>query len=392
MLPLDIIYATVGMAFETGSILGGSSLGSSLKSLPLDTSLSASPAAQCINSLRYMETIVQYVHCIEGAYVYGGYVRDYIVNLEVPRDLDVSVPSAGDLETLLRMISCSCKVTQSDELAPYVWPSGDHRGRTTVRVSPYPESPLFRPFLTDITVKALDSPVNDFTCNILAYSRVGLTVLNIPRCFRFEPSPVNTVLKHVRGKTFMLAEQPQILTKPEANRYSSRLCRRAISMIDRGWTMLADRTNFVMCSAKKLAMFSEPDAVFQNATFKDVDQCTVCLKTYEACDVVVLTRCNHHFHGACIAQWLDTGRSEVGCPVCRNSNFLLNIVQNTHTRFGDDRADAPLGEEEGDEEEEEEGDEDEEDDEDDEDYEEEYEEDEEEDDGGQEAVTVTFAF
>ncbi|KAJ7944945.1 E3 ubiquitin-protein ligase [Quillaja saponaria] len=46
---------------------------------------------------------------------------------------------------------------------------------------------------------------------------------------------------------------------------------------------------------------------------EDEDVCPICLEEYDAENPKITTKCEHHFHLACILEWME--RSEM-CPVC----------------------------------------------------------------------------
>ncbi|GMJ06259.1 hypothetical protein like AT5G41350 [Hibiscus trionum] len=49
------------------------------------------------------------------------------------------------------------------------------------------------------------------------------------------------------------------------------------------------------------------------STKEEEDCCPTCLEEYDAENPKIITKCEHHFHLACILEWLE--RSET-CPVC----------------------------------------------------------------------------
>jgi len=52
--------------------------------------------------------------------------------------------------------------------------------------------------------------------------------------------------------------------------------------------------------------------------------CSICLDQFEPDSEVRLTPCNHIFHDACLAHWVDTSHKvendeiSVSCPYCMN--------------------------------------------------------------------------
>jgi hypothetical protein len=130
---------------------------------------------ECVNRLACMEKVVQLAHCIEGGYVFGGYVRDYVINQQMPKDVDISVPSLPDAESFIRTVACTFDVAGHEDKNHYIWQCGQKMKRITVTVGPRIDSCKFQPFVLDVTVRAtsVDPWFTDFTCNILAFSRTG---------------------------------------------------------------------------------------------------------------------------------------------------------------------------------------------------------------------------
>ncbi|KAE9596535.1 hypothetical protein Lal_00007959 [Lupinus albus] len=54
---------------------------------------------------------------------------------------------------------------------------------------------------------------------------------------------------------------------------------------------------------------------------EEEDTCPICLEEYDAENPKLLTKCDHHFHLACILEWME--RSET-CPVC-DQDMVLDL-------------------------------------------------------------------
>ncbi|KAK7253048.1 hypothetical protein RIF29_37446 [Crotalaria pallida] len=52
---------------------------------------------------------------------------------------------------------------------------------------------------------------------------------------------------------------------------------------------------------------------------EEEDTCPICLEEYDAENPKLITKCDHHFHLACILEWME--RSET-CPVCDQDMVL----------------------------------------------------------------------
>ncbi|XP_039022812.1 probable E3 ubiquitin-protein ligase RHB1A isoform X2 [Hibiscus syriacus] len=70
------------------------------------------------------------------------------------------------------------------------------------------------------------------------------------------------------------------------------------------------KTSIKSEDAKELE-FSKPAEPIVST--KEDDCCPICLEEYEAENPKIITKCEHHFHLACILEWME--RSET-CPVC----------------------------------------------------------------------------
>ncbi|CAA2957661.1 probable E3 ubiquitin- ligase RHB1A [Olea europaea subsp. europaea] len=53
------------------------------------------------------------------------------------------------------------------------------------------------------------------------------------------------------------------------------------------------------------------------------DVCPTCLEEYDSENPKIITKCDHHFHLACILEWME--RSDT-CPVCDQVCYELNLL------------------------------------------------------------------
>ncbi|KDP25410.1 hypothetical protein JCGZ_20566 [Jatropha curcas] len=75
----------------------------------------------------------------------------------------------------------------------------------------------------------------------------------------------------------------------------------------------AQNNNIEFDSAKELDVeLSKSVEPIVSAT-EEEDVCPICLEEYDAENPKITTKCEHHFHLACILEWME--RSET-CPVC----------------------------------------------------------------------------
>lgn len=56
-----------------------------------------------------------------------------------------------------------------------------------------------------------------------------------------------------------------------------------------------------------------PQVRFESA---EMQTCAICLEAYQPGEVLTALRCNHYFHVACLARWLQ---SSTQCPLCRTT-------------------------------------------------------------------------
>ncbi|XVE57919.1 hypothetical protein DITRI_Ditri04bG0128300 [Diplodiscus trichospermus] len=66
-------------------------------------------------------------------------------------------------------------------------------------------------------------------------------------------------------------------------------------------------------SPKGLEELSKPVELIVYTKEEEEDVCPTCLEEYDAENPKIITKCEHHFHLACILEWME--RSDT-CPVC----------------------------------------------------------------------------
>lgn len=306
--------------------------------------------------------------------------------MEPPKDLDIAMPNLKDAEAFIRIISCSYAVVDTKKRSIYTCADTKLSGMT-LRISPYPCQAHFDTFTMDVAISPMShSCLTDFTCNLLSFSRNGLNLTYVPDVYRFEPSPIHAVSGCIKSRTFSIVGVPEVLLRKEAILAAERLCRRAASMVQRGWTMTPDARNSFLVARHMDYVRGTANPPCKPPSEVKHNSCGVCLDGYKEDDVVVLCRCSHVFHASCIGTWLAQGRSVCSCPACRDTDFMLKTAADRCvSQGGTGRRDVQTetgGREEGedDDEDDEDVDGEEEDEDDDEDYEEEDEEEEEEDD------------
>lgn len=66
----------------------------------------------------------------------------------------------------------------------------------------------------------------------------------------------------------------------------------------------------------------EPSKLSEPFPTIEEEDCPICLEEYDAENPRILTKCDHHFHLACILEWME--RSDT-CPVCDQETVFNNM-------------------------------------------------------------------
>lgn len=319
----------------------------------------APTTAEDVYRVSIMVDVVRRAHCVDGASVYGGYVRDLVLRNVIPRDIDVSMPAMKDAETFIRNLACAYTISRTEPAAAEAYAHAGGFSNLNVVVGPREGCIPFVPVTLDVSVGPRGHDI-DFTCNLLVISRKDIGLARVPESLRFSPSPLNAVFDDVRATRFSIVGVPAVLTKRRALLVAAKMCRRAASMVSRGWTMVPDGVNFCVSHWDSPRLYA-PGGVFPGVTVSRTDMCSICHDQFEGGAPVVVTRCHHTFHCNCINDWLSTGRSICTCPVCRDEMFMIRTRPRAdRTDGGGDapRDDGGEGDSEGDDDEYSENDED----------------------------------
>ncbi|KAL5547059.1 hypothetical protein UlMin_006746 [Ulmus minor] len=73
------------------------------------------------------------------------------------------------------------------------------------------------------------------------------------------------------------------------------------------------QASFEVDAIKELEVELSKSADFVGLTTEEEDACPIYLEEYDVENPKLMTKCEHHFHLACILEWME--RSET-CPVC----------------------------------------------------------------------------
>ncbi|GAQ89724.1 mRNA-capping enzyme [Klebsormidium nitens] len=264
-----------------------------------------------------MNKVVDVVHCFKDAYIYGGYVRDYVMNGETPRDLDIVMPCRDKAVTFKRFLSTEFSLEQLAGKENYDFMGKGvsyEKHRVTLKKG---ESTMS--FEIDITIKKreeLVSIAHDFTCNMLYFWRSGIELLHQPVSIDGLCSPFLHVRRQLANREFSLVSDsfPQALTDADKYKYVKKLIGRAEAMVRRGWTFVRLPGSF---EVNRFERFQKSRAL------DEITECSICKLDFSREDVCVMTDCAHLFHTACLTKWLETGRSKISCPNCRSEHLFL---------------------------------------------------------------------
>lgn len=58
------------------------------------------------------------------------------------------------------------------------------------------------------------------------------------------------------------------------------------------------------------------------AASEEGDTCSTCLELYSEDNPAIWTKCNHHFHLACIYEWMER---KLTCPICERAMSFEEI-------------------------------------------------------------------
>lgn len=286
-----------------------------------------------------MEAVVRKCHCFDGAFVFGGFVRDYTINQVLPNDVDLSFKSAGDITTFLRILSELYEVDQVEKHVGYGW--GARRFETwKARVGVRGADGDVARFKVDLVSGAKEEMATglcDFTCNLLFLSRTGIELVSVPPSMHFRSSPIQEVLLGINAREFSIVDGKVALLQAEVGPYAAKVCRRASMMVQRGWTMMRRHTF-------RAFLVEETPLVGEHT------ECSICKCDFEKGEVAIQTICDHTFHAACISKWLLEGRSTITCPVCREEHFMIPASSMVVTKpsRGAEAAESDSDEDEGD--------------------------------------------
>jgi len=85
-----------------------------------------------------------------------------------------------------------------------------------------------------------------------------------------------------------------------------------------------DKTYGVCCTIEicKNLLKKFRDAIYEKKSLEKkqikydlLEECAICMNSFNSCHIDSITNCNHQFHKSCITLWINTSNS---CPVCRH--------------------------------------------------------------------------
>jgi hypothetical protein len=270
-----------------------------------------------------MRDVVEISHCFQDCFVFGGYVRDAVINNEAARDIDVVFSSIADRAIFERFLHNKYATELVEEREGYDF-FGQGFAFCKLRVS---YGRRGRSFDVDMSVKSkldLKCTDHDFSCNTIYYSRTGMEVFSSEKDDR-TCSPFVSAVEMIKRKVFQhtARRKGMELTPGNMCKYSSRLIRRADKMIQRGWIMRKSPGTFEVNTHGYLQRCNR---------FPNEKSCVVCSDDFEDADPCLITNCQHIFHTHCLVKWVEVGRSTITCPTCRLDSMLYSPSTGITTR------------------------------------------------------------
>ena len=68
-------------------------------------------------------------------------------------------------------------------------------------------------------------------------------------------------------------------------------------------------------NSKNLKIFLEKETMENLLINKKENTCCICLTEYLNSDLILKTKCKHHYHSECLLKWFE---QKINCPFCRN--------------------------------------------------------------------------
>jgi hypothetical protein len=174
-----------------------------------------------------MRDVVEISHCFQDCFVFGGYVRDTVINGEAARDIDMVFSSLTDRAIFERFLHNKYAIEVAEAREGY-----DFFGQNfTFRKLRVRYGRKGRSFDVDMSVKSkldLRCTDHDFSCNKVYFSRTGMEVFSSDKddhvC-----SPFASAVEMIKKKVFKhtTRRKGMELTPGNMCKYSSRLIQRA---------------------------------------------------------------------------------------------------------------------------------------------------------------------
>lgn len=146
---------------------------------------------------------------------------------------------------------------------------------------------------------------------------------SIPETYRAPPAPVpyETCVVHPRSS---LANPPGHGDKNETVQLAEKPVEEMNSGITQETTVKVVKSdgnaNVELTDAKEVendlelsGELKKPSEPIVKSLLEEEDACPTCLEEYDSENPKIITKCEHHFHLACILEWME--RSDT-CPVC----------------------------------------------------------------------------
>jgi predicted nucleotidyltransferase len=275
-----------------------------------------------------MRDVADIAHCFKKAFVFGGYVRDFLINGEEARDIDIVMRTAVDANTFIRFLSNKFQTTRLETSEVYNFGGEScpkHKFRVFVK-----EKGARTSFDVDILVQTraqLARNRHDFSCNLFFFSRKSLELLQTPHFMGDRCSPFSILQDQIRKKVFTLVSDVMPVelgdkSGPKGAKLVMKLVTRAERLLQRGWKMRQIPGTFEVNKYSEITKRHTRKCGNDTVDVRSQKSCAVCQDAFEEGDICLLTNCGHMFKSSCIVEWLGQGRSSTSCPLCRSKDLF----------------------------------------------------------------------
>lgn len=318
-----------------------------------------------------MKKIIDIIFTFQGS-IGGGFVRDHIINNELPEDLDVILYQKGSQQSiavqLLRILSImnyDVRPVRSDDVTPNP-NSNNHytylneliytnlinfsRYHVYYGIDHHNNKEKINLDILILNSIELDILPVDFDCNLLFQNQTDLKLKHITFPFFQDYITMPKIIDRIRNKKFSLLPSENFTNDKKMTKQKYQiLVERAINLVSRGYKM--DDMFFPLYDSVKTnnSRFNIECRSFVVSYVKDLkyartfsspivdSNCPLCLEKYLDTEIVINVSCLHTFHWKCpdnnsisnanhttsnckkkehkgLVTWLQVHKN---CPICR---------------------------------------------------------------------------